>query len=187
MGIMHHDLKAENILLSPLRRRADCRPGRRACTRRLLPHLKPELCLRHSIHARLCGARTRRQCTFVRTVHGSCRAHAAHAMALRSTEKMDLLEYTEQYKAHNGRAQLCSWCTMSENEVRVPYGQAVAFEELERESFFEAWLDCFYMSWIGIRFLMGSAWLSRSSSMRRRAASPNQGNHHGPRDSVASA
>jgi serine/threonine protein kinase len=80
------------------------------------------------------------------------------------SEKADLLDYVERYKGHRGRAWLRSRCSMSENELRVLYGvrhtifgkygttsrcgfiyqllhvsisRRFAFEELEREPFFE--------------------------------------------------
>ena len=79
-------------------------------------------------------------------------------------EKADMLDYVERYKAHRGRAWLRSRCSMSESELRVVYGvrhfifylgmtqvysfvlqllhvsisKRFAFEELEREPFFES-------------------------------------------------
>ena len=54
------------------------------------------------------------------------------------SEKTDLIEYAERYKAHRGRAWLRSRCSMSENEVRVLYGVRLFFWSSEND---EAWLN----------------------------------------------
>jgi serine/threonine protein kinase len=95
-----------------------------------------------------------------------CIMYMMMAGSMLFAEKTDLLEYAERYKAHRGRAWLRSRCSMSENETRVLYGvrffflpptecgglkplsfplqllhvsisRRFAFEELEREPFFE--------------------------------------------------
>ncbi len=183
MGIMHRDLKPENILLS---RAGDVRIADlgaayvhdasrltrgQSYTRDAVftpGYAAPELvgsALRDDGAWIAPGARCPRYGLEVDWWALGCIMYMMMAGSMLFSEKTDLLEYVERYKAHRGRAWLRSRCSMSEHEARVLYGvsffgflpehdglkhlsftlqllhvsisRRFAFEELEREPFFE--------------------------------------------------
>lgn len=162
MGIMHRDLKPENILLS---RSGDARIADLGAAfvhdaSRLIRgqsyardavftpgYAAPELvgsALRDDGAWIAPGSRCPRYGLEADWWALGCIMYMMMAGSMLFSEKTDLLEYVELYKAHRGRAWLRSRCTMTESELRVLYGllhvsisRRFAFEELEREPFFE--------------------------------------------------
>ncbi|KAH9167085.1 kinase-like domain-containing protein [Lactarius sanguifluus] len=162
MGIMHRDLKPENILLSRSGdvRIADLGAAYVHDASRLTRgqsyardavftpgYAAPELvgsALRDDGAWIAPGMRCPRYGLEVDWWALGCIMYMMMAGSMLFSEKTDLLEYVERYKAHRGRAWLRSRCSMSETEVRVLYGllhvsisRRFAFEELESEPFFE--------------------------------------------------
>lgn len=162
MGIMHRDLKPENILLSRSGdvRIADLGAAYVHDASRLTRgqsyardavftpgYAAPELvgtALRDDGAWIAPGARCPRYGLEVDWWALGCIMYMMMAGSMLFSEKTDLLEYVERYKAHRGRAWLRSRCSMSENEARIVYGllhvsisRRFAFDELEREPFFE--------------------------------------------------
>jgi len=144
MGILHRDLKPENILLSRSGdvRIADLGAAYVHDASRLTRgqsyardavftpgYAAPELvgsALREDGAWIAPGSRCPRYGLEVDWWALGCIMFMMMAGCMLFSEKTDLLEYVERYKAHRGRAWLRSRCTMSENEVRVLYGVSVS-------------------------------------------------------------
>ncbi|KAH9974274.1 kinase-like domain-containing protein [Lactifluus volemus] len=162
MGIMHRDLKPENILLSRSGdvRIADLGAAYVHDASRLTRgqsyardavftpgYAAPELvgsALRDDGAWIAPGSRCPRYGLEVDWWALGCIMFMMMAGCMLFSEKTDLIDYVDRYKAHRGRAWLRSRCSMSENETRVLYGlmhvsisRRFAFEDLEREPFFE--------------------------------------------------
>lgn len=145
MGIMHRDLKPENILLSRSgdARIADLGAAYVHDASRLTRgqsyardavftpgYAAPELvggALREDGAWIAPGARCPRYGLEVDWWALGCIMYMMMAGSMLFSEKTDLLEYAERYKAHRGRAWLRSRCSMSENEARVLYGVSFVF------------------------------------------------------------
>ena len=145
MGIMHRDLKPENILLSRSGdvRIADLGAAYVHDASRLTRgqsyardavftpgYAAPELvgsALREDGAWIAPGARCPRYGLEVDWWALGCIMYMMMAGSMLFSEKTDLLEYVERYKAHRGRAWLRSRCAMSENEARVLYGVSFWF------------------------------------------------------------
>ncbi len=140
MGIMHRDLKPENILLS---RSGDVRIADLGAAfvhdaSRLIRgqsyardavftpgYAAPELvggALRDDGAWIAPGSRCPRYGLEVDWWALGCIMYMMMAGCMLFSEKTDLLEYMERYKAHRGRAWLRSRCIMTESELRVLYG-----------------------------------------------------------------
>ncbi|KAI0267414.1 kinase-like domain-containing protein [Gloeopeniophorella convolvens] len=162
MGIMHRDMKPENILLSRAgdARIADLGAAYVHDASRLTRgqsyardavftpgYAAPELvgsALREDGAWIAPGARCPRYGLEVDWWALGCIVYMMMAGCMLFVEKTDLLEYVERYRANRGRAWLRSRCDMSDNEARVLYGllhvsisRRFDFEELEKEPFFD--------------------------------------------------
>ena len=145
MGIMHRDLKPENILLSRSGdvRIADLGAAYVHDASRLTRgqsyardavftpgYAAPELvgtALRGDGAWIAPGSRCPRYGLEVDWWALGCIVYMMMAGCMLFSEKTDMLDYVERYKAHRGRAWLRSRCSMSENEARVLYGVGVFF------------------------------------------------------------
>jgi serine/threonine protein kinase len=146
MGLMHRDLKPENILLSRSGdvRIADLGAAYVHDASRLMRgqsyahdavftpgYAAPELvgsAQREDGAWIAPGSRCPRYGLEVDWWALGCIMYMMMAGCMLFSEKTDLLDYVDRYKAHRGRAWLRSRCSMSENELRILYGVSFLFK-----------------------------------------------------------